>query len=103
MRWREHNLLLTPEDLTFGTLSAATALIEKIELLRAQLEDDPVSLERLRQSVLQLKNELELLASSEQCYYRKLPAGVAQWPTAWLQTPQIFPEWLRLRRATAQF
>src|SRR5256885_13196291 len=43
MRWREHNLLLTPEDLTFGTLSAATALIEKIELLREQFEDDLVS------------------------------------------------------------
>ena len=103
MRWREHNLLLTAEDLTFGTLAAATALIEKLELLREQFEGDTARLEHLRQSVLQVKNELELLAASEKCGNRKLAGEVAQWLTVWLQTPQIFREWLSLRCATAEF
>jgi hypothetical protein len=104
MRWRERNLLLTAEDLTFGTLAAATALIEKLELLREQFEeDDTARLGHLRQSVQQLKNELELLAAGEKCDNRKLAREVAQWLTVWLQTPQIFREWLSLRRATTDF
>src|SRR5215207_11001468 len=51
VRWRERNALFTPEELTFGTLEAATALIEKIERLRAQFETDNSMLEHLRQSV----------------------------------------------------
>jgi len=34
LRWRERNQIFTPEDLTFGTIDAANALIEKIESLR---------------------------------------------------------------------
>ena len=42
--------LFTPEDLTFGTLDAATALIEKIEGLRKHFENDKPMAEHLRQS-----------------------------------------------------
>jgi len=103
VRWRERNLLLAPEDLTFGTLQAALALIEKIQRLREEFEDNPAALEHLRQSVLQIKNELELLAASEKCGNRELASEVAQWLTVWLQTPQIFQEWLSLRHATPDF
>jgi len=103
VRWRERNFLLTPEDLTFGTLQAALALIEKIERLREEFENNPAALEHLRQSVLQVKNELELLAASEKYSNRELAGEIAQWLTVWLQTPQIFQEWLSLRRATPDF
>jgi len=103
MRWREHNLLLTAEDLTFGTLAAATALIEKLELLREQFEDNPAGLDHLRQSVLKIKTELELLGASKKTPNKDLAREVAQWLTVWLQTPQIFREWLSLRCATADF
>ena len=33
----------------------------------------------------------------------KLAEEIAQWLTIWLQTPQIFSEWLSLRRSTADF
>ena len=103
VRWRERNFLLTPEDLAFGTLAAANALIEKIERLRENFEDNPSAFEHLRQSVLQIKTELELLAGAEKCGNRDLAGEVAQWLTVWLQTPQIFQEWLSLRRATRDF
>src|SRR5678815_891492 len=40
VRWRESHLFFKPEDLTFGTLEEATALMDKIESLRRQLETE---------------------------------------------------------------
>jgi hypothetical protein len=97
LRWRELYTLFTPEDLTFGTLEAATALIEKIERLRAEFETDNLRLEHLRQPVRRIKSELEFLANND------LAQEFAQWLTIWLQNPKIFAEWLALRRATPEF
>lgn len=103
MHWRERNQLFTAEDLTFGTLEAANALIERIESLRQQFENDASMSERLRYEVRQFKTELDLLAANEKAPTRELAQEVAQWLTIWLQTPQIFSEWLSLRRGTADF
>src|ERR1051325_9395080 len=103
VRWRERNLLFTPEELTFGTIDAANALIEKIENLRRQFENDAAVAERLRHEVRRFKNELDLLAANEKAADRELAQEVSQWLSIWLQTPQIFSEWLSLRRATADF
>jgi len=32
-----------------------------------------------------------------------IAAEVAQWLTVWLQNPQIFTDWLALRRESAEF
>lgn len=98
-RWRQDrmNALFSPEELNFGTIEAATALIEKIERLRQELGADDEKLEQLRQSVRRIKGELELLTK------RQLAQELAQWLTVWLQNPQIFAEWLALRRATDEF
>ena len=102
-KWRERTSLLTPEDLTFGNLDSATALIEKLEGLRQNFRDDKPMLEHLRQSVQQLKNELDVLAASDRVGQNILAQEVGQWLTIWLQNPQIFPEWLALRRNTPEF
>ena len=96
VRWRESNLFFTPEDLTFGTLEGATALMDKIENLRRQLESEKPKLEQLYQQVRQFKSELEIVPTN-------LGQELAQWLTIWLQNPQIFAEWLELRRATVEF
>ncbi len=103
VRWRERNSLFTPEDLTFGTLEAATALMEKIERLRQRFEDEGVMLEHLLHEVRRIKSELELMAASDKASNKHLADELAQWLTIWLQNPQIFPEWLALRRATPDF
>jgi hypothetical protein len=103
LRWRERNQLFTAEDLTFGTLETANALIERIETLRRQFENDAPMSERLRHDVRQFKTELDLLAANEKAANRQLAQEVAQWLTIWLQTPQIFSEWLSLRRSTPDF
>jgi hypothetical protein len=98
-RWRHARMtaLFAPEDLNVGTLEEATALIQKIERLRREFGGDSAMLEHLRQSVRRMKGELELMAKP------LLAQELAQWLTVWLQNPEIFEEWLALRRATAEF
>ena len=92
-RWRERQHLFTPDDLAFDTIEAASAFIDKLEQLR-QTHDQ----QSLRQSVLQIKQELDLLALGS-----AVAREAAQWLTVWLQNPQIFAGWLDLRRSTAEF
>ena len=97
-RWREKQSLFTAEDLEFANLETATRLINKVEHLRREFENDAAMRERLRQAVRTLKTELDSFAPTKQ-----LAAEVSQWLTVWLQTPQIFAEWLTLRQNTAEF
>jgi hypothetical protein len=96
-RWREKQSVFTSDDLACDTIEAASALIEKI----GQIADD----DNLRRSVVHLKADLESLAASERTpgNRRELAREVAQWLTVWLQNPQIFADWLALRRSTAEF
>ena len=92
-RWREEHMPFTAEDLAFTDIATATALMGRINI------NSP------KEPVRQLKGELEALAASVRGdeKRRALAAEVAQWLTIWLQNPQIFREWLELRRATAEF
>ena len=89
-RWRDQQHLFTPDDLAFDTIDAAVAFVEKLQ----KLQQTPA----LRQSVQQIKQELVLIATK-----RPVAREAAQWLTVWLQNPQIFTEWLDLRRSTAEF
>jgi hypothetical protein len=97
VRWREGRRLFTPDDLSFDSITSAFAFIEKLQ----QANDQPA----LRQSVQQIKLELEYLATSSKApaSRRVVAREVAQWLTVWLQNPQIFSEWLELRRSTNEF
>ena len=99
-RWRERQHLFTPDDLAFDTIDDANAFIDKLEQFR-QTHDQP----SLRQSVQQIKQELDLLAtlSTAPANRRKIARETAQWLTIWLQNPPIFREWLDLRRSTKEF
>ena len=97
LRWRQEQALFSPEELNFGTIDGATALIEKIERLRREISGEDGKLDELRRSVLRLKSELELMKNWP------VAQELAQWLTVWLQNPALFEEWLALRRATAEF
>jgi hypothetical protein len=96
-RWRERQHFFTPDDLAFDSITAAFVFIEKLQ----QAHDQPL----LRQSVKLIKQELELLATvpAVSANRRTVAREVAQWLTVWLQNPQIFHEWLDLRRSTNEF
>lgn len=93
MQWRESRLTFTAEDLALTDIASATALMERINS------------ESSKESVRQLKAELEALAKSVRADQkrRELANEVAQWLTIWLQNPTIFAEWLDLRRSTPDF
>jgi hypothetical protein len=96
-RWRERQHLFTPDDLAFDTINSALAFIEKLR----QAEDPP----SMRQSILLIKSELDVVATlpAVPANRRAVAREAAQWLTVWLQNPQIFPEWLALRRSTTEF
>ena len=96
-RWRESQHFFTPDDLSFDSITAAFAFIEKLQ----QAQDQPA----LRQAVQQIKYELEYLATSSKApaNRRAVAHEASQWLTVWLQNPQIFTEWLELRRSTNEF
>ena len=91
--WRSARLF-TAEELQFDTVAAAVAWMEDLPR-----RNPP------RKSVLSLKSELELVASSHRTKEkdRKLASELAQWLAVWLQNPQIFADWCGLRRNTAEF
>lgn len=96
VRWRAARLF-TAEELNFDTPAAAVTWME--QLSRRPNHDE------LRQAVLNIKNELRFVESSERASQRdrQLAREIRQWLTIWLQNPQIFGEWFSLRRETAEF
>lgn len=96
-RRREAFALFTPEELNFSSIDAALVWIEKLSALAQTSES--------RGFVLQLKAELELVATSRQIPLpeRLIAAELAQWLTVWLQNPGIFVDWLALRRDSLEF
>ncbi len=85
-RWREQQQPFKPEVLSLESL----AFVER--LARGEFENE--QLESVRQTVRELKSELELMAKNG----HKLAQEYVQWLTVWLQNPAIFPEWVELRR-----
>ena len=96
-RWRERQYFFTPDDLAVDSIDAAFRFIEKLQ----QAQDQP----SLRSAVLPIKQELEFLSalSGFPANRRAVAREAAEWLTVWLQNPQIFPEWLDLRRTTNEF
>jgi hypothetical protein len=99
VRWRERERvsLFTSEELNFTSIDAAIVFVEKL----AGLPQGP----DLRNLVMQLKIELELVAKSMRVPLpdRLIALEVAHWLTVWLQNPPIFSDWLVLRRESAEF
>jgi hypothetical protein len=93
VRWRSERLF-TAEELNFDTVAAAVTWMEELTAKNP-----------LREPVLSLKRELELVVASSRTSDkdRVLATEIAQWLTVWLQNPQIFTDWFALRRNTAEF
>ena len=96
VRWRSEKMF-TAEELNFDSPAAA---VNWMENLGRRTDHD-----QMRQAVLNLKRELELVVASERTSQtdRQLAREVSQWLTVWLQNPGIFNDWFELRRNTAEF
>jgi hypothetical protein len=108
-KWRERHLFatLSQESLSFANLAEASRSIKKLDLLRRKLEqtDDQVGLSRLREVVLKLKHDAQLVTQSKilEKTVRSEAKEIVQWLAIWLQDPDIFEDWLSLRKRSPEF
>jgi len=105
--WREANLKKAAfgDTLDFSELDVAFASMVKIEEERLQIGDNTSAVSDLREAVSEIRKELTLRAGSPiiDPSHRVLLGEVAQWLKIWLQAPELFSDWLDLRRRSPEF
>jgi hypothetical protein len=92
--------------LSTGNLREARSSLRRIENLRMKFESegDVEGMRLLRQKVIEKK--MDLLAEEKTA--GDLPAGqvnaeIATWFTIWLQSPELFHNWISLRQRSQEF
>ena len=108
--WRERELsaLIPPDELNFSGLAEASASIKRLDALRRKFEEDnqqQQQLRGLREMALKVKQDAVGMAASKtvERQERLEAKEIAQWLTIWLQSPDIFEDWLILRQRSPAF
>lgn len=95
------------DSLAFNTtLEQAEASIQRIDELygKFQRTGDKTGVRFARQTARFAKRNAEEAAGRHRAgLERQEQTEIAQWFTVWLQTPDLFAQWLELRKATAEF
>jgi NADH dehydrogenase/NADH:ubiquinone oxidoreductase subunit G len=93
--------------LRFSDFDQAANSIRRLENLRKQLtrKRDEDGLRRVRETALKGKRRAQMIAANKSVAERKRAEKeeIAQWFTVWLQTPEIFDDWVALRRNSPDF
>ena len=93
--------------LKFSTFEEAAGSIKRLDNLRKQFgrKGDREGLRRVQETVLKGKRRAEMIARNQAVNERKRAekAEIAEWFTVWLNQPEIFADWLDLRRASKDF
>jgi len=88
-------------------LHEAESLIKKLEQTRQSSEpnENKVNVQRLREIAIDVRQAAETLANDSTLNQRQRDeqAEFAQWLAVWLQTPNLFDDWLDLRRRSPDF
>jgi hypothetical protein len=109
LKWREQYLKqwAFQDGLDFSDLSSAFASVVRLEEKRLQLEAENHAngLEQLREMVAANRQDLLLKARSRiiEGSVREQLREISQWLTLWLQSPELFSDWLDLRRRSPEF
>jgi hypothetical protein len=107
-RWRRQNMdqLGLQQLLDFSSLAAAFESIVKLEEKRLALQaNDARGLTLLHHIVSSARKDSLLRARSKiiDAGKRAEAREVVQWLTIWLQAPELFSDWLDLRRRSPEF
>ena len=93
--------------LKFSTFDEAAGSIKRLDNLRKQFErkGDRDGLRRVRDAALKGKQRAQMIARNSKVAERKRAEKeeMAGWFTVWLNQPEIFEEWLSLRRGAKDF
>jgi hypothetical protein len=106
-KWREANLSRSAftDELDFSNLSSAFTSVVKLEEKRMELPAGSDALRDLRESVTAIGKDLSLRARSkiiDEAEKAQLKE-VSHWLMVWLQSPDLFSDWLDLRRRSPEF
>jgi hypothetical protein len=107
--WRERNFQqsLLPETVNFDGLNEAADSIKRFDLLRQELEQSSrhADLARLREAMQSIRKDRLRVARSRVIEEKtRLEAGeIAEWLNVWLNSPELFADWLDLRQRAAEF
>jgi hypothetical protein len=93
--------------LRFSDFEQAAGSIKRLENLRRQFarKKDQEGARRVRETALRGKQRAQMIAANKSVDARKRAEKeeIANWFTVWLQTPEIFDDWLSLRRDSPDF
>ena len=109
VKWRKQNLKKWEfrEGLDFSDLSSAFESVVKLEEKRLQLQvhSEAHGLKELRDIVVAARKDLLLRARSKiiDGGVREQQKEISEWLTVWLQSPELFSDWLDLRRRSPDF
>ena len=107
--WRAHRFseAFAPTAVNFDGFKEAAAAIKAWDELRRELEAEArdAELARLREAVLSLRKDRLLVARSRVVTERaRLEAAeMAEWLSVWLNSADLFADWLELRQRSPQF
>src|SRR5688572_4699217 len=87
------------------TLDAALSSIRRMENLRQKFESesDGDGLRLLRKKAIEEKDRTRESGRRGGRQERDVAAEISEWLTLWLQAPELFENWLKLRRRSADF
>ena len=87
--------------------SEAAASIAELEELRGRFvnADDELALAEVKRLAIEARDAAKNRAgdSSAPAAHREVQAEIAQWFRVWLETPNLFTQWLELRRSSLAF
>jgi hypothetical protein len=93
--------------LSFKTLARTEETINHLEILRQRflVASDKKGVEYCRQLGVLGRRRAELIAANHHVapQKRRQKKEAALWFRIWLETPELFPEWLVLRKRTEEF
>lgn len=93
--------------LKFSDFKQALISIRQLENLRKKFETekDREGLRLVRETALKGKRRAQMIAGNEKVEQTKRDekAEIAEWFTIWLQSPEIFENWVELRRNSKNF
>ncbi len=93
--------------LKFETFAAAEETLREVHSLfiKAQDSKDAETVEQCRALILKGKNRAQMIARNKKVnpVKRAEKEEIAGWFTIWLQTPDIFWDWLAIRKKSSDF
>jgi hypothetical protein len=93
--------------LKFSDFTQAASSLKRLENLRKQFarKKDQDGLRRVHETALKGKQRAQMIAGNKAVDEKKRAekAEIAHWFTIWLQQPEIFDDWLHLRRRSKDY